>query len=303
LYDYEQLDITSGTFSKANITDTGVNNFSSRATFYTGDAAAMAEMVSYAYDQEASVRTYAEYKNSRVVIDSAYTQMTGALQINSIYPRGSSAYNNYSYHETPPTWSDGDITLYGGAVNIGESADPVPTSLWVNGTAHFADYIDVTGYVSVGDVLDASGTITGGNFTTAGSITRTSIAQASSTGASLSAAGALVRTSSSERYKQDIEDASYTYEDILLLSPKTFRLKEEAELNPNSKVYGGLIAEEVDKINSLRVFVSYITKEDGLTVPDGIQYGEMVSALVLAIKYQDGVIKSLESRITALESI
>jgi len=295
LYDYEQLDITSGTFSKANITDTDVNNFSSRATFYTGDAAAMAEMVSYAYDQEASVRTYAEYKNSRVVIDSAYTQISGALQINKIYPRGTSVYNNYSYHETPSTRSDGDITLYGGSVNIGESSDTVPTPFYANGAVTFQKTLTVS------QTVDATGTITGGNLTTGGSITRTILNGGGLTGASISNTGTIIRTTSSERYKQDIQSANFIYEDILLLSPKTFRVKEEVQSNPEARVYAGLIAEEVDQIESLKVFVNYLKQEDNSIVPDGIAYGEMVSALVSAIKHQDGLIKSLESRITTLE--
>jgi hypothetical protein len=110
-----------------------------------------------------------------------------------------------------------------------------------------------------------------------------------------------VRTTSSERYKQDIADATYVYEDVLALEPKTFRLKNEVLENQDARTYGGFIAEEVDQIDSLKVFVNYTTV-DGSIVPDGINYGEMVSALVSAIKHQDETIKALTARIDALES-
>jgi len=74
------------------------------------------------------------------------------------------------------------------------------------------------------------------------------------------------------------------YEDVLALAPKTFRLKDEAQEDPNSRVYGGLIAEEVNQLESLKVFVNYQTQEDGSKIPDGIAYGEMVAALISAIK-------------------
>jgi hypothetical protein len=148
----------------------------------------------------------------------------------------------------------------------------------------------------------ATQTVTGGNLTTGGTLTRTSLSGGGTTGASINDTGAFIRTASSARYKQDIADAAYSYEDILGLSPKTFRLKEEAESNPNARVYGGLIAEDVHELESLRVFVNYKTEDDGSVVPDGIAYGEMVSALVSALKYQDAIIKSLETRIQALEN-
>jgi hypothetical protein len=127
------------------------------------------------------------------------------------------------------------------------------------------------------------------------------LANGGTTGASINNTGAIIRTSSSERYKQDIKDANFIYEDIISLSPKTFRLKDEAEVDSNSRIYGGLIAEEVDQIESLKVFVNYLTKEDGSVVPDGIAYGEMVSALVSALKHQDQIIKLLEARVKNLE--
>jgi hypothetical protein len=146
------------------------------------------------------------------------------------------------------------------------------------------------GNVNVGSTT--SGTVVLLNYSGAGA----------QTGASITTAGAIVRTTSSARYKQDIVEANYAYDDILSLTPKQFRLKEEVLSNENSKIYGGFIAEDLDQIDSLRPFVNYLILEDGSTIPDGIAYGEMVSALVSAIKHQDGLIKSLTSRLDALEN-
>lgn len=162
--------------------------------------------------------------------------------------------------------------------------------------------VSSAGAIQADGAISATGTITGGNLTTGGSITRTTLADGGTTGASFNNSGALVRTTSSERYKQDIEDANFIYEDVLKLAPKTFRVKEEVKANPESKFYGGLIAEDVDKIESLKVFVNYKIQDDGSKIPDGIAYGEMVSALVSAIKHQDSIIKDLESRIGKLEN-
>jgi hypothetical protein len=161
--------------------------------------------------------------------------------------------------------------------------------------------VEDTGEVLTDGAITASGTVTGGNLTSTGILTRTALSGAgSTTGCSINTAGQFIRTTSSARYKQDIQDAEFVYEDVLALSPKTFRLKDEAEENPNSKVYGGLIAEDVDQIESLKVFVNYKTEEDGSKIPDGIAYGEMVAALVSAIKHQDARIQALEAQVQAL---
>ena len=152
-------------------------------------------------------------------------------------------------------------------------------------------YLNVTGAdVAVGST--SSGTLVLRNYSGAGS----------TTGASINTTGAIVRTTSSARYKQDIVNIEYEYNDILLLNPKQFKLKDEVLLYENPRVYGGFIAEELNEIDSLKVFVNYIIAEDGSKIPDGIAYGEMVSALVSAIKHQDGLIKLLSSRLDALEA-
>jgi hypothetical protein len=121
------------------------------------------------------------------------------------------------------------------------------------------------------------------------------------TGASINNNGTIIRTSSSERYKQDIENLQVSYEDLLTLQPKRFRLKDEAAENTNARYYAGFIAEEIDQ-TSLKDFVAYQTLEDGTKRPDGVYYGELTAALLEAIKHQDALIKSLTDRIVALES-
>jgi hypothetical protein len=178
-----------------------------------------------------------------------------------------------------------------------------PGSVTIGTTNASAITIGKTGLnISTPGGIDATQTVTGGNLTTGGSITRTTLNGGGVTGASFSNTGTIVRTTSSARYKQDILDAAYPYQDILSLEPKTFRLKEEVQSNSEARVYAGLIAEDVDQIESLKVFVNYLTQEDNTKIPDGIAYGEMVSALVSAIKHQDTLIKSLETRIEALEN-
>jgi hypothetical protein len=173
----------------------------------------------------------------------------------------------------------------------------------ISGTTYIQKWNNVgpggsTGSATPGTVASITST---GTFATDGSITRTALAGGGSTTATFDNSGNLVRTTSSERYKQDIEDAQYPYNDILNLVPKTFRLKSEVADDANARTYGGLIAEEVDQLDSLKVFVNYTTV-DGVVVPDGINYGEMVSALVSAIKHQDALISSLTTRLAAVEN-
>jgi len=203
------------------------------------------------------------------------------------------------------TLTAGNYTANGAPGNISIDAGTGPSggSISIGTTNASAFTIGRTGIT-----IDAPGamtvvqTLTGGNLSTGGTLTRTILAGGGSSTASIDNNGRFIRTTSSARYKQDIADVDYDYQDILSLEPKTFRLKEEVEDDANSRTYAGFIAEEVDQIESLKVFVNYLTQEDGSKIPDGIAYGEMVSALVSAIKHQDTLIKSLETRIEQLEN-
>jgi len=142
----------------------------------------------------------------------------------------------------------------------------------------------------------------GGSLISGGTITRTQLAGGGTTGASITSGGNLVRTSSSERYKADIENAEFSLEAVLQLQPKTFRLKEEVEEDPeNALVYPGFIAEDIAGTD-LDVFVNYENLPDGTRRPDGVRYGELTAALVSAMKQQNETIKTLEARLDALEA-
>ena len=156
---------------------------------------------------------------------------------------------------------------------------------------------------ATGATISSAGAVTAdGSISTGASLGRSALAGGGATGATFDNSGNLIRTTSSARYKQDIEQASYLYNDVLALEPKMFRLKSEVSEDENARTYAGFIAEEVDQIESLKVFVNYLTQPDGSKIPDGIQYGEMVSALVSAIKHQDNLINAITARIEALEN-
>jgi hypothetical protein len=186
--------------------------------------------------------------------------------------------------------SNSSIQLFNGGVDInGPSAQMKVGNSGGGGTLH-----------------NGSFSVLGGNIRAPG-ITSTTFLQAENhsgggtTGASINNNGTIIRTSSSERYKQDIEDLTVNYEDLLSLQAKRFKLKDEAAQDPNARYYAGFIAEEIDQ-TSLKDFVAYRTMEDGSVLPDGVYYGELTSALLEAIKHQDSVIKLLTSRLEALES-
>jgi hypothetical protein len=210
-----------------------------------------------------------------------------------------------------------NIATSSGTINIGSTSPGsfvdmgndlvVSNNLAVDQAATFGGGFGSTGVsISAAGQIDANGSITAeGNITVGttllnGALTRAFLTGGGTTGANFNNNGQLVRVSSSERYKEDIEDAEYVYEDILSLSPKTFRLKEEVESNPDARVYAGFIAEDVDKLDSLKVFVAYAKTPDGDLIPDSLYYAEMVSALVSALKHQDSRIKALEAQVQAL---
>ena len=103
--------------------------------------------------------------------------------------------------------------------------------------------------------------------------------------------GKLFRSVSSARYKNSIEDATHGLEELLTLRPVTYKGNED-----NDTVFGGLIAEEVHDVG-LTEFVQY--NEEG--EPDALAYSNMVSLCIKAIQEQQTLIKSLTSRIAALE--
>lgn len=173
-------------------------------------------------------------------------------------------------------------------------------SLLVIGDSTFATG-SFSGALFTDGPLYATGIAATGSISTDGNLNRTALVGGGTTGASFNTNGSLIRTTSSERYKQDITNLEVNYDDILLLNPRKFRLKEEVAENPDAREYAGFIAEEVEE-TSLKIFVAYETLPDGSKRPDGVYYSELTAALTAAIKHQDAMIKQLTARIEILEN-
>jgi hypothetical protein len=153
------------------------------------------------------------------------------------------------------------------------------------------------------------GVISGTSIRSTGVLGRTELATGDITGASFNTNGNLFRTGSSIRFKTDVSDLNMPYESIINApNPKIFRLKDEVfgseeegiSANENARYYAGFIAE--DFVNTdLSIFVSN-DRKNGEVIPSGFYYPEFTSVLLLAIKHQDTLIKSLNDRITTLEN-
>jgi hypothetical protein len=161
--------------------------------------------------------------------------------------------------------------------------------------------LSVGGSSATTGITNTGGITSTGTIATDGGLRRTAYSGGGTTGASVDNNGTFIRTSSSARYKQDIQDADYAYEAVLGLQPKSFRLKNEAAEDENAIFYPGFVAEELAGTD-LDIFVSYETLPDGTKRPDGVRYAELTSALVSALKHQNGLIQSLTARIETLES-
>lgn len=99
--------------------------------------------------------------------------------------------------------------------------------------------------------------------------------------------GALLRSTSSHRYKTNIQDAVHGLSDILKLRSVTYN-----GINDGDKVFGGLIAEEVDAAG-LTEFVVY----DSEGQPDALHYGNMAGLFVKAIQELAAKVAELEAKI------
>jgi hypothetical protein len=192
--------------------------------------------------------------------------------------------------------SNSSIQLFNGGVDINGPAAQVKVGNAGGGGIRLEGAVTSSGLIQ-----------SGGNMRSGGTLGRVELDGGGTTGASINGSGNIVRTSSSERYKQDIDDLNVDYEDVLLLSPKKFRLKQEVngddevKANANARYYAGFIAEEIAE-TPLSIFVSYERLEDGTERPDGVYYAELTTALLQAIKHQDTLIKSLTERVTMLEN-
>ena len=107
----------------------------------------------------------------------------------------------------------------------------------------------------------------------------------------LNSSGELQRSTSSLKYKTDIQNATYGLAEVMSLRPVTYKGK-----NDGDKIFGGLIAEEVDAIG-LTEFVQYA--EDGS--PDALHYGNMVSLAFKAIQELKAELDTVKAELATLK--
>jgi len=99
--------------------------------------------------------------------------------------------------------------------------------------------------------------------------------------------GNFQRSTSSRKYKTEIQDAIHGLSDVLNLRSVTYKGK-----NDGDKIFGGLIAEEVDAAG-LTEFVVY----DSEGQPDALHYGNMAGLFVKAIQELAAKVAELEAKI------
>ena len=97
--------------------------------------------------------------------------------------------------------------------------------------------------------------------------------------------GQFLRSTSSQKYKNTINDATHGLTELLKLRPVTYKGN-----NDGDTIFGGLIAEEVHDAG-LTEFVAYNDDDQ----PDALAYGNMVSLCIKAIQ-------ELSTKVTALET-
>jgi hypothetical protein len=104
-------------------------------------------------------------------------------------------------------------------------------------------------------------------------------------------AGRLLRSTSSLRYKTNVQDSTHGLAAVMALRPVTYKGK-----NDGDKVFGGLIAEEVDEAG-LTEFVVY----DSEGRPDALHYGNMVALAFKAIQELNAKVDAQAAEIAALK--
>lgn len=177
----------------------------------------------------------------------------------------------------------------------GGSGTTIGASVSTRGGIQASGNLTISGVASLNGVANVASTLN-----CSGGIFRLQLAGGGTTGASFNDSGALIRTSSSQRYKQDIQNLTISYQDVLALEPKKFRRIDEVENNENARYYPGFIAEDLAG-TPLDIFVFYSKDENGNQQPEGIHYPELTAALISAIKHQSALISNLDGRIAALE--
>ena len=214
-----------------------------------------------------------------------------------------------------------DAAATTGAVIIRESSGGVGGHVQFVSNANDAQ----RGYIasnSDGDLLlGAVGTerlkIAGSN----GMLTALSVYNVTTSGAAnvnVQSSGAILRSTSSEKYKQNIEDMELSYaQAVLNLRPVYY--KSKCALDNADDSHWGFIAEEVAKVDPRLVHyktvdVSYEAAEDDMSntkrvetaletpEPEGVQYDRLTPAIVKLLQEQQKTIETLETKVAALEA-
>lgn len=167
------------------------------------------------------------------------------------------------------------------------------------------DDITIAAGVGSGDVLQLTGTTIQNNADTI-TLTAATVLQLfgaavkvnyGSTGSAancvLAVDGTILRSTSSQRYKQDIEDAVIDPADVLKIQGRTWRQRSDVEVDPDTKRrYVGFVAEELDALATMRQFVNY--DEEGR--PDSIETDRIQVALLELAKSQQEQIDTLTTQ-------
>jgi hypothetical protein len=96
-----------------------------------------------------------------------------------------------------------------------------------------------------------------------------------------------VTESSSLRYKDNVQDLKFNAKDLLKVRLVTFRLTNSLHAQ-----YTGLIAEELDKLEGGKPFVTY----DEAGRPDGINYAQLAVAYIELLKDHEARLSALEAK-------
>jgi hypothetical protein len=113
---------------------------------------------------------------------------------------------------------------------------------------------------------------------------------ASAANARIETTGQILRSTSASRYKTSIQDLDIDTSAVLQLRPRTWQDKKEAEGDPNSRRYVGLVAEEVAE--HLPAFVEF--NEDGSA--EYVAYERLTVALLAVVQEQAEQIAALSPK-------
>ncbi len=130
-----------------------------------------------------------------------------------------------------------------------------------------------------------------------------SLTTSGSANVNVQSSGALLRSTSSEKYKQNIEDMELSYaQAILNLRPVYY--KSKCKLDNADDSHWGFIAEEVEKIDPRLVLYKTLNvtyNDEGTPVeevletpePEGVQYDRLTPAIVKLLQEQQKLLKLL----------